>query len=442
MRPKVLLISNVPLGTTMSGTAIRSYELARALGRHADVKVAGVHSETEPPAGIDYSRYWHQDPRALRPLVEWADAIFAQPQWPLITRFLERSGARLVFDLYNPAPLEKLALGPGEALRRRRLDLVFSIDRIVNALRIGHHFVCATYEQRDLWLGTMLGHGLLDATAYDRDPSFRSIIDTLPFGLPEDPPSSRGDRPIRARFPGIGEDDEIVLWNGGIWRWLDAPTAIRAMRSLLERRPGARLVFMVGSTSEAAQRSSADALEVARDTGLLDRTVFFNEGWVPYEERDDWMLEADCALSAHHDHLESRFAFRTRFLDCFWARLPIVCTRGDALADRVEREELGATFAEGDVEGAAGALERVLSRGRADYADRLAAVAEEYTWPRIAEPLVRYVTRQDPTPRLGESAAGPVRRPAHYARDLLYSSARQGLNSVGLNHWPNWGAAP
>ena len=55
-------------------------------------------------------------------------------------------------------------------------------------------------------------------------------------------------------------------------------------------------------------------------------------------KRADWLLEADCAISTHEDHLETRFAFRTRLLDCFWSALPVVCTGGDELADLVERE--------------------------------------------------------------------------------------------------------
>ncbi len=57
-----------------------------------------------------------------------------------------------------------------------------------------------------------------------------------------------------------------------------------------------------------------------------------------YEQRADWLLEADCVLSAHADHLETRFAFRTRLLDAIWAGLPIVCTGGDDLAEQVERD--------------------------------------------------------------------------------------------------------
>jgi hypothetical protein len=75
---------------------------------------------------------------------------------------------------------------------------------------------------------------------------------------------------------------------------------------------------------------------------MLGSGVIFNDTWVPYEHRDGWLMAADCALSTHLEHLETRFSSRTRLLDCFWARLPIVCTGGDELADRVERENLGA----------------------------------------------------------------------------------------------------
>src|SRR5207237_9983492 len=37
----------------------------------------------------------------------------------------------------------------------------------------------------------------------------------------------------------------------------------------------------------------ADAL------GLREQVVFFNEGWVPYEERGAYFLEADLGVSAH-----------------------------------------------------------------------------------------------------------------------------------------------
>lgn len=61
----------------------------------------------------------------------------------------------------------------------------------------------------------------------------------------------------------------------------------------------------------------------------------FNDSWEPYAERDEWLAAADCAISTHVEHLETRYSSRTRLLDCFWAGLPVVCTTGDDLAARV-----------------------------------------------------------------------------------------------------------
>ena len=72
---------------------------------------------------------------------------------------------------------------------------------------------------------------------------------------------------------------------------------------------------------------AAEAVALAEELGLRDRVVFFNFGWVPYAERGRYLLEADVAVSAHFDDIETRFAFRTRFLDCLWAGLPVVTTR-------------------------------------------------------------------------------------------------------------------
>jgi hypothetical protein len=98
-------------------------------------------------------------------------------------------------------------------------------------------------------------------------------------------------------------------------------------------------------------------------------------------------------VSAHFDDLESRFAFRTRLLDCFWASLPVVTTSGDVLGDLVERRGLGRAVAPGDVAGWVAALESLLDDADA-YEQARAATASmraDYAWPRVVEPLKRLV---------------------------------------------------
>ena len=116
--------------------------------------------------------------------------------------------------------------------------------------------------------------------------------------------------------------------------------------------------------------------------------MFFNPGWVPYERRADFLLDADVAVSTHLDHLETRYSFRSRVLDYLWAGLPMVLTAGDVLATEVAEAGLGVTVAAGDVAGLEQALAQVLS-GRAPR-HRFTAMARRYTWQQAARPLVEF----------------------------------------------------
>jgi glycosyltransferase involved in cell wall biosynthesis len=429
-RPRILLVYDDLVGPGMGGVGIRATELARVLRGHGQVTIAAT--EAGELDGIQAVEFNPHDPRALAPHLERADVVVARPQWPLAMRMLRRSGARLIFDLYDPDTFGTIEHYAERSPRRRGLMTAYSVDRLDEALRIGHHFICATQRQVDFYLGAMLAEGLISPEAYERDRSFRSVIDVVPFGAPSDPPSRTDGPGIRGAIPAISPEDEIVLWNGGIWDWLDAPTAIRGAAALTERRPQAKLVFMGGSSGRL-HRAEAEARALASELGVLDRGVFFNEGWVPYEQRADWLLDASCAVSTHRRHIETRLAFRTRLLDCFWAELPVVCTAGDELAERIERDSLGVTIPEGDADAVASALDAVLDRGKDAYSEGLRLAAEEFAWPAVAEPLVRFVTLPTQQPRLG-SMSHSRRSPA--LRSNLYSLARRLLNAVGLGNWP------
>jgi len=269
---------------------------------------------------------------------------------------------------------------------------------------------------------------------HDADPTLGGLLAVVPFGVPDEPPVA-GDGP-RERF-GLAAEDEVVLWNGGLWDWLDAESVLHAVARLSPERPRLRLVFMGASAAAQARGAEQRAHALARDLGLLGRVVRFNDGWVPYAQRGAWLLQADCAVSAHHDHLETRFSHRTRLLDCLWAGLPVVCTRGDELAERIEREDLGATVAPEDPAALAAALARVLDRGRGDYAARLAAAGRELRWSRVAEPLARLAAAREGSEPLGVRAGRRrPRSPALRGRDAAYVAARSVLNAAGGRDWP------
>ena len=85
---------------------------------------------------------------------------------------------------------------------------------------------------------------------------------------------------------------------------------------------------------------NARARALADDLGLTGTHVFFHE-WIDYDERQNFLLEADIGVSTHFDHVETAFSFRTRVLDYLWAGLPTVVTEGDVLAELITEHGRG-----------------------------------------------------------------------------------------------------
>ncbi|HLI51589.1 MAG TPA: glycosyltransferase family 4 protein, partial [Thermomicrobiaceae bacterium] len=307
----------------------------------------------------------------------------------------------LVVDLYAPQVLENLEYTRIDPERgdQVRQDDVYIINRLI---ALGDFFLCASERQRDFWLGALAFAGRLDPAQLAADPELRSLIDIVPFGMPELDPVRTGDGP-RAAFPAIQPNDPILLWNGGLWNWLDPKTAIRAVALLAARGLPVRLIFM-GTKSPVANVAQMvvvdDARALAAELGVLDRHVFFND-WVDYGERQNWLLEATASLSLHVLNVEARYAFRTRLLDNLWCSLPAIATEGDVLADLIRAEGIGIVVPPSDPVVIADAIEQMLDpETHRAMAERIKSVRTRFTWERVSDPLLRYC--RDPR-RLGST---------------------------------------
>ena len=139
-------------------------------------------------------------------------------------------------------------------------------------------------------------------------------------------------------------------------------------------------------------RVAWQAQELAKELGLTDRVAFFNEGWVPYDERADYLLDADVGVSTHFQHIETAFSFRTRILDYLWASLPIVATEGDTFGTLIQQHGLGRTVPAEDVEALESALEEMLYDTGAIATARanVKVLAEGYRWAAVLQPLVDF----------------------------------------------------
>jgi glycosyltransferase involved in cell wall biosynthesis len=400
---RIVVVANDHVGARMAGPGIRSLNFARELRSEGDVTLVVPFETDLEPDGFELVVANAWDGAEMDRVTANADCVVAQ-RLPVPTmRRLARTKTRRVYDLSAPLHIENLALDarqdderqPREALELNRLT-----QEVV--LRTGDAFVCASEVQRDLWLGALLQLGRIDHDGYAADVTLRDLIDVVPFGIDPEPP--RHDQPVlKGVLPGIGDSDRVLLWPAGIWNWFDPLTVIDAVADVATRRDDVRLVFLGmqhPNPHVPAMQAAAKAVARTEELGLRDRVVFFNEGWIPYEQRGAYLLEADLGVSAHFDDLESRFAFRTRLLDCFWAGLPVVATRGDALGNLVEQRELGRAVAPGDVAAWASAIDELLGDKKI-YKRAQSAIDDvrtEFLWPRVTEPLRRLV-REPGQPR-------------------------------------------
>ena len=255
--------------------------------------------------------------------------------------------------------------------------------------------MCASERQRDFYLGQLAALGRLNTTTYDNDPTFRSLIDVVSFGLPnDDPEHSRSV--LKGIVPGIEVGDELVLWGGGIYDWLDPITLISAIGQLSQRHPNVRLYFMGGvqHPNPAVPRMAVAkaAKRVAAEMSLLDKHVFFNDGWVEYADRQNFLLEADIGVVCHFANAETRFAFRTRALDYLWAGLPMVSTEGDYFSELINKEALGLTVPPEDPAALAIALAELLdNQSLAQMCkERAYIVRDQYRWANVLRPLLTF----------------------------------------------------
>jgi glycosyltransferase involved in cell wall biosynthesis len=405
---RVLFISAEPLGESMAGPAIRVLELARAVAAHCDVTVAAPGPSDAGDAPIELLEARLEDFDTLLEAIRRHDVVVAQRLPPQLLRYVAKLPVRFVADLYNPQMIEVLeaagADGPSSSPRRAWRSML-------GQCAVADLVICASEKQRDLWLGGMGLAGLIDVERYRADPTFRSYVDVVPFGLPDREPE-RAQPVLKGVWPGIEPDDKVLLWAGGVWRWLDAITPIRAVERLRSGGRRVHLVFLgVGrpQLKGADIPSSADeAVAFAADRGLEGACVHFNRGWVPYAERQAYLLESDIGVCAHQDHLEARFSFRTRVLDHFWAGLPSVVSGGDAIGDLVDRRGLGRAVAPDDDRAFAAACAELLDdpAAYAAAAGRVRELAPSLRWSEVARPLVRFCA---------EAPTRAARRPARSA---------------------------
>ena len=437
-RRHVLVVTLDRVAEQMAGPAIRGWEISSFLADDHDVRLVTFGECTRGAGAFEVQ---HVDVDTFRAHVDWADVVVLQGYVAATFPWLQEADVVLVVDLYDPFHIESLEVQRDQPLAVRDASLASALRELEAQVRRGDVFLCASARQRDLWIGHLAAAGRINPLTYDADPTLGRMLRTVPFGISAQEPV-RVAPAIKGVVPGISEDDLVVLWGGGVYNWFDPLTLVRAVDRVRVDVPQVRLYFLGmrhPNPDVPEMRMVREVRALAAQLGLVGTHVFFNEEWVGYERRADYVLDADVGVSCHFPYVETEFSFRTRLLDYLWAGLPVVATAGDAFAPLIEREGLGVVVPAQDVDALADALRTVLLDDglRARMAAKSRSVAREFEWPRVLAPLAEVCADPRRAPDAGRMrAVGPgVARPR--LRDRLIAdvvAVARHLRSGGPRH--------
>jgi glycosyltransferase involved in cell wall biosynthesis len=349
---RVAVVTPDAVGERMAGPGIRATYLARELGRHFPTTLIARGG----------------DRRALRE----ADVLIGQPARGFFRR---RRGQRVVYDLFDPLVLELRELYGHHPSARQRIHLAAEWFRLTFALRHADLLMCAAPQQRKF---------------YEQLQSSDTPWIEVPFGI------DLGETRVCEK-----PKDNLVVWGGGVWEWLDPALAIDAIVKLNREGLRARLLFLGRARPnphaiDRRRESRFDAL-LARGNGFVDA----NAEWVPYRERLSWLRAGKVAIMLHRPTAEADYSIRTRLFDAIAAGVPVVATERGFAAELVQREGLGIVVPPADLEAVARAIRRLLTDDafHAACVENLVRIRPRFAWQVVTRPLIDALTQWQTQPR-------------------------------------------
>jgi glycosyltransferase involved in cell wall biosynthesis len=353
----VLVHTPDAIGDRMAGPGIRAWHIARELARHAPT-VLVAKREGDMPDGVTILQHGSAEARkAMRD----ARVLIGQPARGFHKR---KPGQRIAYDLFDPTVLELRELYGNQPSLRQRVHLAAEWWRLTEALSRADLLVCAARKQRQLY-----------ETLQSNDAPWIEV----PFGI------DLADALVCAK-----PQDNVVVWGGGVWEWLDPATAIDAVVRVNEQGVRCRLLFLGRSRPN---RQLVDRRRESRFDDLLLRGgpyVSANAEWVPYSERLSWLRAGKIAIMLHRRTAEAEYSIRTRLFDAIAAGIPVLATAGGFAADLVARENLGLVVPPGDVAAVALAIRRLLTDDAlyTGCVQNLERIRPRFAWDVVTRPLV------------------------------------------------------
>ncbi len=308
-KKRIIIITGEPVSKVMAGPAIRSWNMAQYLSREHEVRLLTFGTVGVRPKEFEVLSVSPKDAHAADVHVDWCDVIIFQGHAMALYPAIQDTEKVIVVDLYDPMHLEQLEQAKEKGPTKWALEVENATEVLNQQMERGDFFLCASERQRHFWLGQLASLGRLNPLTYAADSSLNNLLALVPFGLPSLEPV-RTAPALRGVIPGIGADDKIIIWGGGIYNWFDPLSLIQAVQRLSQTPPERPAVLPGHAAPQPGRARDADGhagqgavrlLRADRQARLFQRAVGAVRGTaeLPAGRR----CRGEHAFRAHRDHL-------------------------------------------------------------------------------------------------------------------------------------------
>jgi len=397
LNKKVALVCVDNVGKVMAGPGIRYFEMAKVLSKHFDVTLLAPNECDLKSDSFKIKTYDSKSAsKSIARQLSGIDVVIAQTLRPPLLNFLRKNKIRFITDLYDPLTVETLEQikYDSKKIQKNTFNFIHFMQAI--QMECADHILCASEKQRDLYTGMLFGTKSISPELYKDNPDFTHIFSVVPFGLSNKEPQFSDQEMIYIKFPTLKPTDKVIFWGGGIWNWFDPLSVIKAIEKISKTRNDIKMVFLGVKHPNPKIKQMAVAkktLDYCTEHDLINKLVFFNHDWTPYNDRVNYLLQASIGISTHFDNLETRFSFRTRILDYLWANLPMIVTEGDSMADFVREKNLGKVVRYENIDDISQGIIDVLDK-KDFYAKNVKEAKNIFYWDNTLKDLISVIKEE------------------------------------------------
>lgn len=398
MKKVVIFTGLVKLNKNLVGTAIIYHCLASFLNK-ANFHVSLVLPEQSDYQlkGVDYHLY---HPQHNRRLINQSHLVIFGAYPPLEPLQYAHAQHKIIITyLWSIAPLGSLEFKDFRDLRQQ-MQLHQSILSSYNSsLQLSDKIFCRSQQVKDLVLGSLISLGRANLLNYRPKRNFDDLLELAPFGLPATPPKHQYNV-YRRVVPNINPADYLLIWNGGVWNWHDACHLVKTMQLIWQRNKKIKLIFQgfhnpdkIYSLEAQRARKLADRLKLA------DRNIFFPDNWINYDDRGNFLTEADAGIVSSANIPETNYFIKTRFYDYLWAELPVILNQAEAFAAEVAKHNLGLVLS-GQLQSDAAQIIKFVDHQKLhrQIKKNIQVYKKNLTWSKTLKPIINYCLKAKSAP--------------------------------------------